>query len=39
LLALLGILMALFWKVTGYPHFPFLFVLGTSLGLGLMLAG
>jgi hypothetical protein len=39
LLALLGVLTALFWKLAGPPHFPFLLVLGTSLGFGLMLAG
>jgi len=39
LLALLGILTALFWKLAGYPHFPFLSALGASLLLGLMLAG
>ena len=39
LLALLSILTALFWKLAGYPHFPFLLALGASLGLGLMLAG
>jgi hypothetical protein len=38
-LALLGILMALFWKFTGPPHFPFWCVLGASLGLASMLTG
>jgi hypothetical protein len=37
-LALLGVLMAFFWKLSGYAHFPFLFVLGTSLGFGVLLA-
>jgi len=38
LLALLGVLTAFFWKLAGPPHFPFLLVLGISLGFGLMLA-
>jgi hypothetical protein len=38
-LALLGVLMALFWKLAGPPHFPFLLMLGISLGFGLLLAG
>jgi hypothetical protein len=37
-LALLGVLTAFFWKLTGHPHFPFVFVLGASLGFGLTLA-
>ena len=38
-LALVGVLMALFWKLTGPPHFPFLLTLGISLGFGFLLAG
>jgi hypothetical protein len=38
-LALLGVLMALFLKFYGVPHFPFALMLGTSVGLGLMLVG
>ena len=38
-LALLGVLVALFFKAYGVPHFPFVLMLGVSLGLGLMLAG
>jgi len=34
LLALLGVLMSLFWWSIGAPHFPFLLMLGVSLGLG-----
>ena|SRR5579862_2182375 len=30
--ALLGVLTAFFWKLVGPPHFPFLLVLGISLG-------
>jgi hypothetical protein len=37
-LALLGVLMALFWKLTGPPHFRFLLMLGISLGFELALA-
>jgi hypothetical protein len=37
-LALLGVLMALFWKLTGPPHFPFLVMFGISLGFALALA-
>ncbi|SRR6266699_7117471 len=36
-LALLGVLTALFWKLAGPAHFPFLLVLATSLSFGLML--
>lgn len=36
-LALLGILITLFWRLAGVPHFPFALMLGLSLGLGLML--
>jgi hypothetical protein len=36
-LALLGVLTALFWKLTGPPHFPFFLVLGISLGFQLAL--
>lgn len=38
-LALLGVLATLFWKLTGPSHFPFLSMLGISLGFGLLLAG
>jgi hypothetical protein len=38
-LALLGVLMALFWKLVGPPHFPFIGMLGVSIGCGLALAG
>jgi hypothetical protein len=38
LLALLGVLMALFWELAGPPHFPLLLMLGIPLGLGLTLA-
>jgi peptidoglycan/LPS O-acetylase OafA/YrhL len=38
-LALLGVLVALFFKAYGVPHFPFLLMLGVSVGLGLILAG
>jgi len=38
-LALLGVLTALFFKLYGVPHFPFVLMLGVSVGLGLMLAG
>ena len=36
-LALLGVLTAFFWKFVGPPHFPFLLVLGVSLGFELAL--
>lgn len=36
-LALLGVLTAFFWRVVGPPHFPFLLVLGVSLGFELIL--
>jgi hypothetical protein len=38
-LALLGVLVALFFKAYGVPHFPFALMLGASVGLGLMLVG
>ena len=38
-LALLGVLTALFWRFVGPPHFPFLLVLGVSLGFELVLRG
>jgi len=38
-LALLGVLVALFFKAYGVPHFPFALMLGVSVGLGLILAG
>jgi hypothetical protein len=38
-LALLGVLMALFLKLYGVPHFPFALMLGVSVGLGLILVG
>jgi hypothetical protein len=34
-LALLGVLTALFWKFFGPPNFPFLLMLGISLGFEL----
>ena len=36
-LALLGVLTAFFWKFIGPPRFPFLLVLGISLGFELAL--
>ena len=36
-LALLGVLTAFFWRFVGPPHFPFLLVLGVSLGFELAL--
>ena len=36
-LALLGVLTAFFWRFIGPPHFPFLLVLGISLGFELAL--
>lgn len=36
-LALLGVLTAFFWWCVGPAHFPFLLVLGVSLGLELVL--
>ena len=36
-LALLGVLTALFWKLFGRPDFPFLLMLGISLGFELAL--
>jgi len=38
-LALLGVLTALVLKVAAAPHFPFLGMLGASIGCGLVLAG
>jgi hypothetical protein len=38
-LALLGVLMAFFFRFYGVPHFPFALMLGASVGLGLMLVG
>ena len=38
-LALLGVLMALFWKAVGPPNFPFIGMLAVSFGCGLALAG
>ena len=37
--ALLGVLMSLFWKLVGPPHFPFILVLTVSIGCGLAVAG
>jgi hypothetical protein len=36
-LALLGVLTAFFWRFVGPQHFPFLLVLGVSLGFELVL--
>jgi hypothetical protein len=36
-LALLGVLTAFFWKLTGPPHFPFVLVISISLGFELAL--
>jgi hypothetical protein len=36
-LALLGVLTALFFKFYGVPHFPFVLILGVSVGFELML--
>jgi hypothetical protein len=38
-LALFGILMALFWKLVGPPHFPFVPMLAGAICCGLALAG
>ena len=38
-LALLGVLAAFFFKLIGTPHFPFVAMLATSLGLGLVQIG
>jgi hypothetical protein len=38
-LALLGVLTALFFKLIGAPHFPFVTMLASSLGLGLLRIG
>ena len=38
-LALLGVLMALFWKLVGPPDFPFIGMLGAAIGCRLVLAG
>jgi hypothetical protein len=37
--ALLGVLAASFFKLYGVPHFPFVLMLGASVGLGLVLVG
>ena len=37
--ALLGVLMGLFWKLVGPPHFPFLLMLSAAIGCGLLLVG
>ena len=37
-LALLGVLMALFWKLVGPPNFPFIPMLGASIGCAPVLA-
>jgi hypothetical protein len=37
LFALFGVLTALFWKLVGPPHFPFVLVLSISVGFGLAL--
>lgn len=33
-LALIGVLMSFFWLSIGVPHFPFVLMLGLSLGVG-----
>jgi hypothetical protein len=38
-LALLGVLMAFFFKLSGAPHFPFWLMIGTSVALGTCLVG
>jgi hypothetical protein len=38
-LTLLRVLMALFWKLVGPPHFPFVQMLCASIGCGVTLAG
>jgi len=38
-LALLGVLMAFFWKLVSPSHFPFIPMLAASIGCGLALAG
>ena len=38
-LALLGALMALFWKLVGRAHFPFIGMLAVSIGCGMALVG
>ena len=38
-LALLGVLMAFFFRFYGVPHFPFALTLGVSVGFGLMQVG
>ncbi|MGH8275278.1 MAG: DUF2442 domain-containing protein [Steroidobacteraceae bacterium] len=38
-LALLGVLMAFFFKLYGAPHFPFWLMLGISVGCGMTLVG
>ena len=37
-LALIGLLMAFFWWPLGVPHFPFVLMLGMSIGVGAVLA-
>ena len=37
--ALLGVLMAFFFKLYGAPHFPFWLMIGMSVGLGMGLMG
>lgn len=36
-LALLGIVITLFWRLAGVPHFPFALMLSLLLGLGVIL--
>jgi hypothetical protein len=36
-LALVGLLMSFFWWSIGVPHFPFVLMLGMSLGVGAIL--
>ena len=38
-LALLGVLMAMFWKLVGPADFPFIPILAGAIGCGLALAG
>ena len=38
-LGLLGVFMALFWKLVGPLHFPFILTLAASMGCALALAG
>ena len=37
-LALIGVLMAIFWKLVGPPNFPFVAMLAASIACGLSLA-